>query len=317
MVAKLSDRIEGLPYNGVKVGDPVSLLENDVPYAKESQLVNENLLINGGFDVWQRGTSFAQTGSSAYTADRWIKLANGSVDRYKYPSGSVGAGYVLNLSGNNTYIGVSQIIENASYLDGKTVTLSFRHAAIVPTVGSYVNLQFKKISDGTSIGTNRLVTGWGSTSAAYFREEITVTLDNLPENVTDNSDVALEVSIFATRASAEVCDVRISDVKLEIGDIATPYRARPIAEELALCLRYYQSLTRDLTQKAYTTNGSTLEYIFPVEMRSVPAMTYVRFGYTPDFNAAFTTGFQDSTTTAVLGGTARYIASFTADAEIY
>ena len=47
MVAKLSDRIEGLPYNGVKVGDPVSLLENDVPYAKESQLVTDNLLING------------------------------------------------------------------------------------------------------------------------------------------------------------------------------------------------------------------------------------------------------------------------------
>jgi len=33
--------------------------------------VQQNLLINGGFEIWQRGTSFSMTNSGIYTADRW------------------------------------------------------------------------------------------------------------------------------------------------------------------------------------------------------------------------------------------------------
>lgn len=35
--------------------------------------LERNLIINGGFDIWQRNTSFAGTagGAQVYTADRW------------------------------------------------------------------------------------------------------------------------------------------------------------------------------------------------------------------------------------------------------
>ena len=32
---------------------------------------HENILINGGFEIWQRGTSFSTPADGAYTADRW------------------------------------------------------------------------------------------------------------------------------------------------------------------------------------------------------------------------------------------------------
>ena len=40
-------------------------------------IAGKNFVINGGMDIWQRGTSFALTGYNVYTADRW-SCGNGS-----------------------------------------------------------------------------------------------------------------------------------------------------------------------------------------------------------------------------------------------
>jgi len=43
----------------------------------------KNFVINGGMDIWQRGTSFATTSGNFYTADRWAcgNNANSTVTR--------------------------------------------------------------------------------------------------------------------------------------------------------------------------------------------------------------------------------------------
>ena len=60
-----------------------------------------NLLINGGFDVWQRGTTFTTPSSNYYAADRWqIYRASSSLTTTTRESFNVGQSEV---PGNPTH----------------------------------------------------------------------------------------------------------------------------------------------------------------------------------------------------------------------
>ena len=57
-----------------------SLSGSGLSWAGPNVGAGKNAVINGGFDVWQRGTSFTNPGS-AYTVDRWQAYfpANGTI----------------------------------------------------------------------------------------------------------------------------------------------------------------------------------------------------------------------------------------------
>ena len=38
----------------------------------DSAIAGKNFIINGGFDFWQRGTTFTSPSSWTYSADRWL-----------------------------------------------------------------------------------------------------------------------------------------------------------------------------------------------------------------------------------------------------
>lgn len=99
-----------------------------------------NKIINGGFDVWQRGTSF--TVPASYTTDRWRLMGQldggvfvGGVDRQTFTLGQTDVpgnpfyhsriqSYVTGGAGNELG-GMLQRIENVRTLSGKQVTVSF------------------------------------------------------------------------------------------------------------------------------------------------------------------------------------------------
>ena len=63
----------------------------------------------------------------------------------------------------------------------------------------------------------------------------------------------------------------ITGVQLEVGPVATPFEHRPIGTELALCQRYYQTVT-ELTDEYYDPgrDDGRLIAVYKTTMRAVP-----------------------------------------------
>ena len=116
--------------------DKITALESGLADAEEkvSTLSNPNLLINGGFAVWQRGESFTFTrtgyGAGGYTADRWRVWANadgtgGNITVTKVDDGmhveSDGAAYMV----------YRFEAEDLARLNGKSLTLSYSINGVV------------------------------------------------------------------------------------------------------------------------------------------------------------------------------------------
>ena len=74
----------------------------------------------------------------------------------------------------------------------------------------------------------------------------------------------------------------ITGVQLEVGDTATPFEHRSYGDELARCLRYFNSMveyggsgvTAFLDASAYASGQNYGTYNFPVIMRAAPTLSY-------------------------------------------
>lgn len=173
---------------------------------------NQNLVINGCFQIWQRGTSFAlgASGNRMYTADRWIGYTDGSATVQKQ-----GNGIKCRLTGG-TWFKLTSVLEDATRFKGKHMTISF-------------------ISNGTKIV---VPVYWNG----YF---VQTPVDGMTVNYGQHSDNFFFVEIYIQTLNK---DYIISDFKLEMGMAATAFSPRPYADELAMCKRYYQKFPKESTR---------------------------------------------------------------------
>lgn len=193
---------------------------------------NPNLLLNGGPEIWQRGTSFTAFG---YTADRWIYDISGDDDGIvtKHADGGLQMKLV-----SNQRIYLMQRLELTkelkSLLANKTVTISFD---VSTSAGVNINPYVRIWHPGN---------GGHETKKAYnenaneVEKRIQCQLD-----VGDlSADDWLGIDIFRIDDTNKLnlsdnLFIRFKNIKLELGSVATPFIPRPYGEELALCQRYY------------------------------------------------------------------------------
>lgn len=258
-------------------GDPISALQAATKQYVDStpDRMARQAIINGNFDIWQRGATFTNPTSNQYIADRWQeanspdggtlptvsisqqRLSPGEVpNSYWYASlGTNGAGTSL---GTNSVYRLTQNIENGTrYLCGasKKVTVSFyaRSNIAGKRIGVWL-FQGYGTGGSPSAGENLNGTTFNLTSS-FQKYTFTFTTNTLVgKTVGTNNDDALALNLYymwgASRASvvgastAETFGgsgiIDIAQVQVCAGDTALPYQPRSFAEELALCQRYYE-----------------------------------------------------------------------------
>lgn len=181
-----------------------------------------NLLTNGGFEVWQRGTG-SFTADGAYSADRWVLFkSGGSTITVTQETSTIAANsrYSLKAVTTSTTCGVQQKIENGYELRGQTVAVSIR---VHQSVSSGVRVVLSA-DGGTTSGT----ASYSTTTGSFVTITTTMTLSA-------TATYAL-LAIYFDLAGTYYLD----NAMLVIGPNAAPYEPLHPQEELARCQRYYE-----------------------------------------------------------------------------
>jgi hypothetical protein len=255
---------------------------------------NGNSVINGAFDIWQRGTSFAvpSANNAFYTADRWsvYRAATGSTvsrqptnDTINLPN--IQHGIRIQRDSGNTVTGGVSIIQhfetaNSIPFAGKQVTLSFyaRKGADYSNATSSIDIN---LATGTGVDQNVWVGLTGRANPINVSRTVTSTWTRFTATGTIAANVTqlllnIFVSSFAGTAGANDW-IEITGVQLEEGTVATPFRrnAPSIQAELAACQRYYVRCTGNQVLSPGFARISTIftsVFSLPVEMRTTPTI---------------------------------------------
>jgi len=237
----------------------------------------KNKVINGGFDIWQRGTSFST--NNVYTADRWVIVgASGqtvSVSQQSFTPGTAPVSgyegtYFVRLGWSGTPSGTywfTQRVEDVRTLAGQTVTLSF-WAKASSTTSAFTPMFEQNFGSGGSsiVGTTgsaiTLTTSWQRFTQTFSIPSIS--------GKTIGTSSYLEVRPLVGSTAVTGNSIDIWGVQVEKGSIATEFEQRFIGDELRLCQRYY-CLVDYAVGIVVGSTSVQLGVVFPLEMRVSPS----------------------------------------------
>ena len=291
---------------------PVALANSPSEEKVLDMLTRRNKIINGNFDIWQRGLT--QTSRGYGSDDRWNNDNSGSTKTHSLQSFTVGqtdvpgnpSNYsrtvVTSVAGAGNYVLKEHRIEGVENLSGETVTLSF-WAKADSTKNMAIEL-FQNFGSGGSpslsvidigVTTIALTTSWQ-------KFEVVINVPSISGKVL-GSDINSYLGVIFWFDAGSNYNPRnnslgqqsgifdIAQVQLEAGSVATPFERRSIGEELALCQRYYEkSYNVDVAPGTITLSGMLGEYVggfststariimfnakFSVAKRAAPTMTF-------------------------------------------
>jgi hypothetical protein len=257
-----------------------------------SQAAGKNAVINGAFDIWQRGTSGTIAAGSYVAADRWYTYRNTTGSTFSRQSASLTSfqysGRIARDSGNTATANIScgQSIESINSIPfaGQTVVFSFWAKAGANFSATSSILRARLLSSTT---TDQNIVLNGGTTVIDQNVTLTTSWQRFSYTAAVGSTAVTLGTIFSydpTGTAGAADNFEITGVQLELGSVATSFTRAggTIQGELAACQRYFNGNTMDTTTtgqiplafgiQTNATNGN-LMYTYPVPMRVKPTIT--------------------------------------------
>lgn len=264
--------------DAIKVNGTVTLPTGAVTNTMlNADVGRENLLTNGGFEIWQRGAG-AFTADAAYTADRWA-ISLGAASTISVTKAGVGIADTTTDAGSRysakvvyTHAAASSLRQKftedsatAEGVQGKTVSLSLRVKASVANAVRLAIFTWDGANAQTQYGSYH--TGGGAW------ETLTVSLA-LDTDITSAS-VWIELGASGT--------FYMDNAMLVVGSVPADYKPLHPTDEMARCQRYYEVLgssggapavvLRNYTPNATEVSGQWLS--FQTRKALIPTVTKV------------------------------------------
>lgn len=280
-----------------------------VPYPAS---MSRQAIINGNFDIWQRGTNPTPpaSGGIKYLADRWQDLANAdvggtlptlTVSRQTLPSGDIENSYYfyrlttdgagVSLGANSSYITQQKIENGTRYLCGsKKLTLSFWARSSIPNKRIGLSMSQNYGTGGSPSAEETMNAGTTFTlTSTWSRYTVTFQTVGLVGKTfgTNNDDYVLLRFwhmwgssfnfIFGTGSEETFVgagNIDIAQVQVSVGDVSIPFMPKTIEDELQSCQRYYETSDVSTTMVIPVAATEAVTSIkFAVNKRVTPTMT--------------------------------------------
>lgn len=254
-----------------------------------------NKIINGEFEIAQRGTLFnISTGTAGYTLDRW--LINNQLDAaVTVQKGPLTPGQTDVPGGDSAFLGLSpgstpssgslyasQLIEDVFRLAGKRVTVTAYARLPHGSTGEMYLGQIFGTGGSSAVYPESLVKVI-NTSERLAKVQAVFDIPTITGKILGTGHCTELAFKFDLRTPAPENSVYLAHISLVEGDATAeddPFSPRHIQQELVLCQRYYYLLAAGTTAAAISSSswGRLAAIKFPVTMRTIPTMMAVPTG---------------------------------------
>ena len=260
---------------------------------KEDVSGRRNVVINGGFQCWQRATSITASG---FSADRWRSTTGSggamTVSRQEFTTGQTDVPnnpkyffrHAQTTAFTNTGFNSDRTrIEDVRTLSGQTCTLSwYMKADASRTVRVNITQDFGGGGSPSADVETAIVSSQAITTS-WAEYTVTFTMPSISgKTIGTDEDSFIELGFDYRAEVNNTFTIDIANVQLELGSQATEFENRSFGEEITLCRRYCNALMNygagDVgTNRAYNaeyTGSYTFVRLYYPQMRTEPTATY-------------------------------------------
>ncbi|MBU6141410.1 MAG: phage tail protein [Proteobacteria bacterium] len=279
---------------------------------------NRNVIINGDFNISQRGSSFTNVADNTYSVDRWVYFKSGTmmhdislssdVPTFAQAGRLFSKSLLIDCQTTDTsatatkFCVIQQRIEgyNSLPLLQRPTVLSFwvkatkagKYCASIGNGSPFDKTLIKEFVINNSdtwefkiiyFSATPSSGTWDIANGTGMRVSICLVAGSSYQSA---PDVWQNANYFATSNQVNACDstannFRICGVQFEAGLIATPFESRSYSLEDMLCKRYYDQLTSPNLFGGRASSSTNIQFAaarFTVPMRTAPSVILYNFG---------------------------------------